>query len=77
MSIKNERTGRHEDDLYAEFLADGSVSLQSLIDHLNECVVEQPAAFSVNVRTPVKMATLVLEQLKQLGVLDAGERVSL
>lgn len=75
MSIINPRTGRHEDDLFGVFINTGAVPIQDLIEHLNECVVEQEAMYPLNVRTPVKMATLILEQLVARGVLDAGEEV--
>ena len=77
MSIRNDRTGRHEDDLHDELMREGSVSIQTLIDHLNETVVEVPSAFSANVRTPVKMATLALERLIHAGILDKDAPLSL
>lgn len=78
MSIRNDRTGRHEDDLYEELVRnEGSVSLEHLIAHLNECIVEVPAAFGQNVCTPVKMATLLLEELIAEGVLDPRGRIGI
>lgn len=78
MSIRNARTGRHEDDLYAELVQnDGQVTLQHLIEHLNECIVEVPEAFGSNVTAPVKMATMILEGCIAEGILDPNGHVRL
>jgi hypothetical protein len=77
MSIVNERTGRHEDDLYATLTDKGHVTLEQLVEHLNEIVVEQPGVFPDSVRTPVKMATMVLEALVRANLVPANFEVSL
>lgn len=77
MSIRNDRTGRHEDDLFDELMLKGEVPLSHLIEHLNECVVEVPSAFGTNVCAPVKMATMVLEELVRMGVLRADHPIRL
>lgn len=52
MSIRNERTGRHEDDLAAAaFQNDGQVTLRELLEHLEEVVVG--SGHGANVEQPV------------------------
>jgi len=78
MSIISPRTGRHEDDLAEElFRSGGRVPLSHLIEHLNEIVVEDVSGQSDNVRTPVKMATMILEGLISAGVLEPETTVTL
>lgn len=77
MSIRNDRTGRHEDDLHDRLVREGSVPLSDLIAHLNECIVEVPSAFGSNVTAPVKMATLLLEGLVTAGALPPDMEVKL
>jgi hypothetical protein len=77
MSVRNQRTGRHEDDLALELFRGGQIPLSTLIDHLNEIVVEDVSGQSENVRTPVKMATLLLEALIARGILEPGTPITL
>jgi hypothetical protein len=77
VSIINDRTGRHEDDLHVELMRDGSVPIKHLIEHLNEIVVEDVSGQPANVRTPVKMASLILEQLIEMDVISPFTRVTL
>lgn len=77
MSIINSRTGRHEDDLYDELMREGSVPIEHLIAHLNEIVVEDVSGQPTNVRTPVKLATLLLEALVAGGVINDDAPISL
>jgi hypothetical protein len=78
VSIRNARTGRHEDDLLDEYSREGgSVTLRHLLDHLNETVVEVPSAFGSNVCAPVKMATLLLERMIAEGKVPPDLRVGL
>jgi hypothetical protein len=77
MSIRNDRTGRHEDDLYDELRREGAVTLEHLIEHLNECIVEVPEAFGSNVCAPVKMASMILESLVKEGILNKDGMITL
>lgn len=54
MSIRNQRTRRHEDDLhFAATSHDGWVGLKELLEHLEETVVEVPEAYGDNVCAPL------------------------
>lgn len=77
MSIRNPRTGRHEDDLYDHLMRNGSVPVSELIAHLNEIVVEDVSGQPTNVRTPVRLATLLLEALVSGGVIAPEAPISL
>lgn len=62
MSIRNDRTGRHEDDLMAHaYQQGGQVDVNELIAHLRECVVG--CGFGANVEKPVEAACNTLEKL--------------
>ena len=70
MSIRNDQTGRHEDDLWDESMAkDGKVSIVNLIEHLEE-IVALPDTFGANVANAARSAAFLLRKQGLDGKLD-------
>jgi hypothetical protein len=66
MSMRNQRTGRHEDDLMDEAARNaGYVTAQSLIEHLEEIVGDAPT-FGSNVSNAAKAAARLLRDCEML-----------
>lgn len=62
MSIRNQRTGRHEDDLAAAASRNrGIVGVKELLEHLDECVVD--CGFGANVEDAVATLTETVRQI--------------
>lgn len=76
MSIRNQRTGRHEDDLAAEAYANGGrVSLESLLEHLDEILGDPASGYGEGVYKPVAAAVRVIKSVR--GWLPDDHSVSL
>jgi hypothetical protein len=68
MSIRNQRTQRHEDDI-AYKLYEGTATVQDVVEHAQEIIVETPQAFGSDTATVVRLLLDIID--KQA----AGERV--
>ena len=70
MSIRNDQTGRHEDDRMDEaYRNDGRVQIVHMIEHLEE-IVGQPSVTGGNVAYAARTAALLLRQLGLEGRLN-------
>lgn len=75
MSIRNDQTGRHEDDLWDESMKqDGEVQVVHLIEHLEE-IVALPDTFGANVANAARTAAYLLRKQGLDGKLDLYGRV--
>lgn len=70
MSIRNDATGRHEDDLMDEAAQNsGDVQVVHLIEHLEE-IVALPGTFGSNVANAARSAAFLLRKQGLEGKLD-------
>jgi hypothetical protein len=70
VSIRNDQTGRHEDDLWDESMKkDGQVMIVNLIEHLEE-IVALPDTFGANVANAARTAAYLLRKQGLDGKLD-------
>ena len=70
MSIRNDQTGRHEDDLWDHSMKqDGKVTVVDLIEHLEE-IVALPDTFGANVANAARSAAYLLRKQGLEGKLD-------
>jgi hypothetical protein len=76
MSIRNDQTGRHEDDLWDESRhKDGKVSIVNLIEHLEQ-IVALPDTFGSNVANAARTAAFLLRKQGLDGKLDLYSEVT-
>jgi hypothetical protein len=72
MSIRNQRTGRHEDDFFARLHGDdGVVTLEEILEHCEEIVAE--GGFGSIVRVPVMALVRITRMLASDMELDPHE----
>lgn len=77
MSIHNQQTGRHEDDLTDEAARNGgNVQVVHLIEHLEEIVGDAPS-FGSNVADAARTAAFLLRRAGLNGQLDLYDTVPL
>jgi hypothetical protein len=70
VSIRNDATGRHEDDLMDEaYQNGGKVTVVHLVEHLEE-IVGLPNTFGSNVADSARTAAYLLRKLGLEGKLD-------
>lgn len=70
MSIRNDRTGRHEDDLWDHSVdKGGQVQIVDLIEHLEE-IVALPNVYGSNVANAARSAAFLLRKQGLEGKLD-------
>lgn len=62
MSIRNQRTRRHEDDLAAN-LALGTATVGQVIEHAQEIIVETPEAFGQTTADTVRILLDIIDVL--------------
>lgn len=75
MSIRNDATGRHEDDLWDESMQNnGEVQVVHLIEHLEE-IVALPDTFGANVANAARTAAFLLRKQGLDGKLDLDSKV--
>ena len=70
MSIRNDQTGRHEDDLWEHAMKQGGeVTVIDLIEHLEE-IVALPGIYGSNVANAARSAAFLLRKQGLEGKLD-------
>lgn len=62
MSVRNQRTGRHEDD-FPFRLARGEATVGDLVDHAQEIIAETPEAYGQDVSRTVRLLLVVIDAL--------------
>ena len=73
MSIRNDQTGRHEDDLWDHAVQQGGeVTVIDLIEHLEE-IVALPDIYGSNVANAARSAAFLLRKQGLEGKLDLYE----
>jgi len=70
MSIRNQRTRRHEDD-FPSRLARGEATVGELMEHAQEIIVETPEAFGTDTSETVRLLLVVINALS--GALDVQQ----
>lgn len=77
MSIRNDQTGRHEDDLMDEaHVNGGNVQIVHVIEHLEE-IVGLPGVYGSNVADAARTAAFLLRRQGLDGKLDLYDSVPL
>ena len=61
MSIRNQRTRRHEDDFPFK-LSQGAATVQDVIEHAQEIIVETPQAFGTDTALVVRLLLDVIDK---------------
>ena len=61
MSIRNQRTLRHEDDLPFA-VAQGTATVQDVIEHAQEIIVETPQAFGSDTSLVVRLLLDIIDK---------------
>lgn len=62
MSIRNQRTRRHEDDFPAK-LHQGTATVGDLIEHAQEIIVETPEAFGTATSDTVRLLLQLIDKM--------------